>query len=84
MHYEVPASITSAWFDDVELRTTGSRQRLQETTIEATIAHAKRLAERGLTLAGNPVVASSNINVTHGICKRARLQGVKVQAASIG
>eukprot|EP00959_Pyramimonas_sp_CCMP1952_P390675 8187219-Pyramimonas_sp.AAC.1 len=51
MRYMVPAATPSAWFDDVELRTTGSRRRTNTTAISANAAYARCFAEQGLEMA---------------------------------
>ena len=56
----------------MELRTTGSQKKVQETSIKDTVTYARCLAQKGLDLVDKTIVISSNINVTHEICKQAR------------
>eukprot|EP00959_Pyramimonas_sp_CCMP1952_P114219 2388162-Pyramimonas_sp.AAC.1 len=52
MHYTAPAATPSAWFDDADLRTSGSQRHTTTTTITATAAYERCLPEQGLEMAG--------------------------------
>eukprot|EP00959_Pyramimonas_sp_CCMP1952_P263699 5514724-Pyramimonas_sp.AAC.1 len=68
-----------AWFDDVELSATGSKQRVSDTITQATTTYARCLSEQGLEMADKSLIISNDMGMTQSICKHVRQQGIHIK-----
>eukprot|EP00959_Pyramimonas_sp_CCMP1952_P097962 2047422-Pyramimonas_sp.AAC.1 len=84
MNSQVKMVQPRTWFDDIGLRAVGSCAQVEDCIVTATLVLAKELNSEGLSMAGKPVLFSTDFGMTKRATKRLKCMGADIKGATEG